>query len=292
VDDPQWLVSGFEERRPRLTAVAYRMLGSRTDANDAVQETWLRLNRSDTSGIDNLSAWLTTVVGHVCLDMLRQRTSRREEPLGVRLPDPIVAPWPDQPEHEAVLADTVGLALLVVLDTLTPPERLAFVLHDMFAVPFERIAVLLDRSPAAAKMLASRARRRVQDTPVPDTDLGKQRAVVDAFFAAARDGDFDALVDLLDPDVVLHGDGGTTRASVTTVLRGAPEVAGRALMFAKMAPFVQPALVNNAAGAVVRHDGRPISVMAFTVTGNRIAALEVFADPDRLADLVEGTLNT
>src|SRR5262245_12500382 len=171
------------------------MLGSRSDANDAVQEAWLRLNRTDPGGIDNLSAWLTTVVAHVCLDMLRQRTSRREEPLGVHLPDPIVAPWtPDQPEHEAVLADTVGMALLVVFDTLTPAERLAFVLHDMFAVPFERIAVLLDRSPAAAKMLASRARRRVQDTPVPDTDLGKQREVVDAFFAAARGGDFDALV--------------------------------------------------------------------------------------------------
>jgi RNA polymerase sigma factor (sigma-70 family) len=289
VDDPQWLARGFEERRPRLTAVAYRMLGSRTDANDAVQEAWLRLNRSDTSGIDNLSAWLTTVVAHVCLDMLRQRTSRREEPLGVHLPDPIVAPWPaDAPEQEALLADTVGLALLVVLDTLTPAERLAFVLHDMFAVPFDRIAVLLDRSPAAAKMLASRARRRVRDTPVPDTDLGKQREVVDAFFAAARKGDFDALVGLLDPDVVLHGDGGTARTSVTTVLRGAHEVASQALMFAKMAPFVRPALVNNAAGALVLHDGRPLSVMAFTVTGNRIAALEVFADPERLADLVGG----
>ena len=288
--DPQWLARGFEERRPRLTAVAYRMLGSRSDANDAVQEAWLRLTRTDPGAIDNLSAWLTTVVAHVCLDMLRQRTTRREEPLGVRLPDPIVAPWPDEPAHEAVLADTVGLALLVVLDTLTPAERLAFVLHDMFAVPFERIAVLLDRSPAAAKMLASRARRRVQDTPVPDTDLGRQREAVDAFFAAARDGDFDALVGVLDPDVVLHGDGGAARATVTTVLRGAHEVAGQALMFARLAPHVRPALVNNAAGAVVVRGDRPIALMAFTVTGNRIAAVAVFADPDRLDRVVGARL--
>jgi len=266
------------------------MLGSRSDASDAVQEAWLRLNRADASGIDNLSAWLTTVVAHVCLDMLRQRTSRKEEPLGVHLPDPIVSPWPPtQPEHEAVLADSVGLAMLVVLDTLTPAERLAFVLHDMFAVPFDRIAELLNRSPAAAKMLASRARRRVQDTPVPDTDLAKQRDVVDAFFAAARDGDFEALVSLLDPDVVLHGDGGTARANVTTVIRGAHEVAGQALMFARLAPFVRPAVVNNAAGAVVVRDGQAFSVMAFTVTRNRIAGIEVFADPDRL-DLVTADL--
>jgi RNA polymerase sigma factor (sigma-70 family) len=285
VDD---LAAGFEERRPRLTAVAYRMLGSRSDAGDAVQEAWLRLTRADTGDIDNLTAWLTTVVAHVCLDMLRQRASRKEEPLGVHLPDPVVAPWPDQPEQEAVLADTVGLALLVVLDTLTPAERVAFVLHDMFAVPFDRIAALLDRSPAAAKMLASRARRRVQDTPVPDTDLPKQREVVDAFFAAAREGDFDALVGLLAPDVVLHGDGGPTRATVTTVLRGPQEVAGKALTFARMASAVRPALVNNAAGAVIVHNGHPLTVMAFTVTQHRIAAVEVFADPDRLHTILAG----
>ncbi len=277
----------FEERRSQLTAVAYRMLGSRSDAGDAVQETWLRLSRTDTNDVDNLSAWLTTVVARVCLDMLRQRAARREEPLGVHLPDPIVEPWPadDQPEDQTVLADAVGLALLVVLDTLTPAERLAFVLHDMFAVPFDRIAVLLERSPAAAKMLASRARRRVHGTPVPDADLIRQREVVDAFFAAARSGDFGALVEVLAPDVVLRGDGGAARPNVSRVLRGAREVAKQAVMFAQLAPFVRPALVNNAAGAIVVHNGRMVTVLAFTVVHDKIAALDVFADPDRLAAL-------
>jgi RNA polymerase sigma-70 factor, ECF subfamily len=283
VDDQQWLVSRFEERRPRLAAVAYRMLGSRSDAHDAVQETWLRLNRSDATQVDNLSAWLTTVVARVCLDMLRKRASHPEEPRGVHLPDPVVEPWSQAgPEQQAVLADSVGLALLVVLDTLTPDERLAFVLHDMFAVPFDRIAELLQRSPAAAKMLASRARRRVQGTPVPDSDLARQREVVDAFFAAARDGDFEALVGVLDPDVVLRGDGGTARPNVSTLLRGARTVAGQALTFARLAPSVRPALVNRTAGAVIVHNGRAVSVMSFTVARGRIAAVEVFADPDRL----------
>jgi RNA polymerase sigma-70 factor (ECF subfamily) len=283
VEDRQGLARRFEQQRPRLEAVAHRVLGSRSDAHDAVQEAWLRLDRIDAAILDNLPGWLTTVVARVCLDMLRQRTSRREQPYGVHLPDPIVEPWPGaDPGHQAALSDAVGVALLVVLDTLTPAERLAFVLHDVFAVPFGTIAALLERTPAAAKMLASRGRRRVQRAPVPDTDLARQREVVDAFFAAARDGDFDALVAQLAPDVVLRGDGGTARPGFSKLIRGAPDVAAQALTGARLARFVRPALVNQAAGAVIIRNRRPLSVMAFTVTDGKIAAIDVIADPDRL----------
>ena len=250
----RWLAERFEEHRPRLRAVAYRMLGSLSEADDAVQDAWLRLSRADTGGVENLGGWLTTVVARVCLNMLRSREPRREEPLDVHVPDPIVSPRTGgDPEQEALLADSVGLALLVVLDTLTPAERLAFVLHDMFAVPFEEIAPMIERSPAAARQLASRARRRVQgQAPAPDPDLARQREVVDAFFAAARDGDFDALVAVLDPDVVLRADGGAARARQTVVIRGARAVAGQARHSPRrLAPFVRPALVNGAAGVVV-----------------------------------------
>jgi RNA polymerase sigma-70 factor, ECF subfamily len=283
VEDRQWLAARFEQQRPRLEAVAYRMLGSRSDAHDAVQEAWLRLHRSGPEGVDNLPGWLTTVVGRVCLDMLRQRASRREQPYGVHLPDPVIEPWPrTDPGHQAAISDAVGLALLVVLDTLTPAERLAFVLHDVFAVPFDIIAAVLDSTPAAAKMAASRARRRVQGAPVPDTDLARQRQVVEAFFAATRDGDFDALVALLAPDAVMRGDGGTARPGFTKLIRGARDVAAQALTGAWISPFARPALVNYAAGAVAVRNGRPLSVMAFTVTGGKIAAIDVIADPDRL----------
>jgi RNA polymerase sigma-70 factor (ECF subfamily) len=285
VVDGQWLARWFEGERPRLEAVAYRMLGSRSDAGDAVQEAWLRLSRGGGEGVANLPGWLTTVVARVCLDMLRQRAARREQPLGVRLPDPVIEPWPaaGDPGQQAAVADAVGLALLVVLDTLSPAERLAFVLHDVFAVPFATVAAVLERSPAAAKMLASRARRRVQGAPVPDADLGRQREVVDAFFAAAREGDFDALVGVLAPGVVMRGDGGTARPGLSKIIRGAGNVAAMALPFARLSPFVRPALINQAAGAVVIRDGRFHSVMAFTVTGGKIAAIDIFADPARLA---------
>jgi RNA polymerase sigma factor (sigma-70 family) len=287
MDEHEFLARQFEEHRAHLRAVAYRMLGSLSEADDAVQEGWLRLSRSDTSDVENLRAWLTTVVARVCLNVLRSRRTRREEPLGVRVPDPVVSPADGtQPEHEALLADSVGLALLVVLETLAPAERLAFVLHDMFAVPFEEIAALVDRSPAATRQLASRARRRVQgQAPVPDPDLAGQRRVVDAFFAAARDGDFEALVAVLDPDVVLRSDGGELRRSATLVVRGAQEVASRALTFARLTPYVRPALVNGAAGVVVAPRGRPFSVMGFTVTGGRIVEIDSVSDPARLREL-------
>jgi RNA polymerase sigma factor (sigma-70 family) len=287
MDERPWLAERFEEQRPRLRAVAYRMLGSLSEADDAVQEAWLRLSRADTGGVENLDGWLTTVVARVCLNMLRGRRSRREEPLDLRMPDPIIGPeGRGDPEQEALLAEGVGLALLVVLDTLTPAERLAFVLHDLFAVPFEEIAALLDRSPAAARQLASRARRRVRGAaPAPDPDLAHQRAVVDAFFAAARDGDFEALVAVLDPEVVLRADGGTARARQSVVIHGAREVAAQAAIGARFAPFVRPALVNGTAGAVVVAGGRLLSVMAFTVANGRVAAIDVLFDPDRLAVL-------
>jgi RNA polymerase sigma factor (sigma-70 family) len=287
MDEHEFLARQFEEHRAHLRAVAYRMLGSLSEADDAVQEGWLRLSRSDTSDVENLRAWLTTVVARVCLNVLRSRRTRREEPLGVHVPDPVVSPADGtQPEHEALLADSVGLALLVVLETLAPAERLAFVLHDMFAVPFEEIAALVDRSPAATRQLASRARRRVQgQAPVPDPDLAGQRRVVDAFFAAARDGDFEALVAVLDPDVVLHSDGGELRRSATLVVHGAQEVASRALTFARLTPYVRPALVNGAAGVVVAPRGRPFSVMGFTVSGGRIVEIDSVSDPARLREL-------
>jgi RNA polymerase sigma factor (sigma-70 family) len=287
MDEHDWLAERFEADRAHLRAVAYRMLGSLSEADDAVQETWLRLSRSDTSGVENLGGWLTTVVARICLDMLRSRRSRREEPLGAHVPDPIVSHEDGvDPEHEALLADSVGLALLTVLEMLTPAERLAFVLHDMFAVPFDDIAGVVGRSPEAARQLASRARRRVQGAAtVPDTDPTRQREVVDAFFAAARDGDFDALLTVLDPDVVLRSDGGVVRPGASVVIRGAAAVAEQALTFARLSPFVRPALVNGAAGVVVAPRGRPFSVMGFTVVRGKIVEIDALADPERLRQL-------
>jgi RNA polymerase sigma factor (sigma-70 family) len=287
MDERAWLTERFEEHRPRLRAVAYRMLGSLSEADDAVQDAWLRLSRADTSSVENLAGWLTTVVARVCLNMLRTRESRREEPLDVHMPDPVISHEDrGDPERDALLADSVGLALLVVLDTLTPAERLAFVLHDMFAVPFEEIAPMIERSPTAARQLASRARRRVRGAaPAPDPDLAHQRAVVDAFLAAARDGDFDALVAVLDPDVVLRADGGTARARQTVVIHGARAVAAQAVTGTRFAPFVRPALINGTAGVVVAAGGRVLSVMGFTVAHGKIVAIDVLYDPERLADL-------
>jgi RNA polymerase sigma factor (sigma-70 family) len=287
MDEHEWLAERFEEHRTHLRAVAYRMLGSLSEADDAVQESWLRLSRSDASDIENLGGWLTTVVARVCLNMLRSRETRREEPMSAYVPDPIVSREGElAPDDEVLLADSVGLALLVVLETLAPAERLAFVLHDMFAVPFDEIAPMVGRSPTAARQLASRARRRVQGAAaVPDPDLARQREVVDAFFAAARDGDFDALVAVLHPDVVLRSDGGAVRPGASFVVRGAREVAESALTFARMSPFVRPALVNGAAGVVVAPHGRPFSVMGFTVRDGKIVEIDGIADPERLQKL-------
>lgn len=287
MDEREFLSERFEEQRSRLRAVAYRMLGSTSEADDALQDAWLRVSRADTSEVENLGGWLTTVVARVCLNMLRARAHRREEPLDVRVPDPIISPESGvDPEREAVLADSVGLALLVVLETLTPAERLAFVLHDMFAVPFEEIAPMIERTPTAARQLASRARRRVRgQAPEPDPDASRQREVVSAFFAAAHDGDFDALVSVLHPDVVLRADGGLTRARQTVVLTGAHTVAGQALTFGRLSPFARPALVNGAAGVVVVVQGRPVSVMGFTVAAGKIVAIDVLSDPERLGKL-------
>jgi RNA polymerase sigma factor (sigma-70 family) len=285
MDEHEWLAERFEEHRPRLRAVAYRMLGSLSEADDAVQDAWLRLSRADTSDVENLGGWLTTVVARVSLNMLRSRKSRREEPLGPHVPDPIVdrADGTD-PEHEALLADSVGLALLVVLETLTPRERLAFVLHDMFAMPFEQIAPIVERSPEAARQLASRARRRVRGAaPRPDADLTAQWEAVDAFLAAARHGDFDALVAVLDPDVVLRADGGAAGPSREVV--GAETVAGRALSFSRVDLTMRRALVNGAPGLVSTRDGRPFSVGAFTIRGGKIIEIDILADPERLAQL-------
>ncbi len=278
------LARRFETNRNRLRAVAFRMLGASGEADEAVQEAWLRLDRSDPEEIESLESWLTTVVARICLDMLRARRARREEPLGPHVPDPIVSPVEGaDPEHEAVVADSVGLAMLDVLETLSPEERLSFVLHDSFSVPFEQIADLIDRSPVAARKAASRARKRVEsETTAPDVDLERQREVVDAFFAASREGDFDALVGVLDPEVVIRADGGEARPSATHVIRGAVEVAGRAMTFARLSPFVRPVLVNGVAGVLVVPEGRVFSVMAFTVAGGRIAAIDVLADPARL----------
>jgi RNA polymerase sigma factor (sigma-70 family) len=293
MDEHELLAEHFEEHRTHLLAVAYRMLGSRSEADDAVQEAWLRLSRSDTSVVENLGGWLTTVVARVCLNMLRSRRSRREEAFGPHVPEPIVSHGDEgDPEHEALLADSVGLALLVVLDTLSPAERLAFVLHDMFAVPFDEIAPVVGRSPAAARQLASRARRRVQGAAAePDADMGRQRQVVDAFFAAAREGDFDGLVAVLDPDVVLRSDGGSLRPDASVVVHGARAVAGRAMTFARLSPFVRPALVNGVAGAVVAPGGRPFSVMAFTVSSGKIVEIDALSDPERLRELDLTTLD-
>jgi RNA polymerase sigma factor (sigma-70 family) len=285
--DNTWLAERFEADRPHLRRVAYRMLGSLAEADDAVQEAWIRLSRTDTSEVENLRAWLTTVVGRVCLNMLRARTTRREASLEIHLPDPIVGPEEGtDPEQEALLGDAVGLALLVVLDSLTPAERVSFVLHDVFAVPFDDIAPIVGRTPTATRQLASRARRRVQGAPVPDVDLEGQWAVVDAFLAAARDGDFDRLLEVLDPGVVLRADAGEGRPNLTALLRGAPAVAGQALTFRQFAATATRVLVNGLPGGVAwAPDGRPVAVLAMTVTGGRIVAIEVLADPERLSRL-------
>jgi RNA polymerase sigma factor (sigma-70 family) len=285
MDEREFLAQQFEEHRRRLRAVAYRMLGSLSEADDAVQEAWLRLSRTDTGEIENLGGWLTTVVARVSLNMLRSRNARREEPLAGRLPDPLIdrADGID-PEHEALLADSVGLALLVVLETLSPPERLAFVLHDIFAVPFDEIAPIVDRSPEAARQLASRARRRVRaERTVPDADLETQREVIDAFLAAAREGDFDRLVAVLDPDVVLRQDFGPVGGS--REMRGAAAVAGRALGYAQIGLDIRPALINGVAGAVAFRDGQPFSIGAVTVRNGKIVELDFLGDPERLQEL-------
>ncbi|MFR9726221.1 sigma-70 family RNA polymerase sigma factor [Streptomyces sp. MS19] len=284
MDGENALAGRFEAEHPRLRSVAYRMLGSLSEADDAVQESWLRLGRVEPGEVRNLAAWLTTVVARVCLNVLRSRERHPEEPLGVHVPDPLIAaPEGSDPEEAALLADAVGLALMVVLETLEPGERVAFVLHDMFAVPFDVIAPLVERSPAAARQLASRARRRVRDG-------ARQRAAVDAFFAATRDGDLAALLAVLAPDVVLRSDNGAARGGRAVVLRGVREVAGQAVVFRALAEAARPALVNGAAGVVVTHRGRPLSVMAFTVTGGRIAAIDVLADPARLPDVTAAFL--
>jgi RNA polymerase sigma-70 factor, ECF subfamily len=283
----EWLAGRFEEHRARLRGVAYRMLGSLNEAEDAVQEAWLRLSRSEASDIDNLGGWLTTVVARVCLNMLRSRNLRREQSLDAEpdifVPDPIIT---RDPEHEALLADSVGLALLVVLETLAPPERLAFVLHDMFGVPFEEIAPILGRSAVATRQLASRARRRVQQTaPQPDADLSAQRQVVDAFFNAARNGDFEGLVAVLDPDIVLRADGGRQRPNQTVVIRGAHAVASNAARFRDPRATLRPAVINGVAGVVVERRGEPYSVMAFTVRGGKVVEIDAIVDPERLRKL-------
>ncbi|GAA1543555.1 RNA polymerase sigma factor SigJ [Streptomyces albidochromogenes] len=293
MDDSELLAERFEAHRGHLRAVAYRMLGSLSEAEDAVQEGWLRLSRSDTTEVANLGGWLTTVVGRVCLDMLRSRTSRREDPLDVHeyahVPDPVVSRADRaDPEHQALLADSVGLALLVVLETLPPAERMAFVLHDMFAVPFDDIAPVVERTPAATRQLASRARRRVRASPPPEADLGRQRQVVDAFLAASRGGDFDALLALLDPDVVLRADTGFVTAGAvkplhaSRIVRGARTVVEQALTFSRFSPYARPALVNGAVGLVTAVDGRTFSVMHFTLRDGRIAEINILADTDRL----------
>ena len=287
MNEHEWLAQRFEAHRSHLRAVAYRMLGSLSEADDAVQKTWLRLNRSETSGVENLDGWLTTVVSRVSLDMLRSRKTRHEEPLGAHVPDPVVSREEGiDPEREVLLADSVGLALLVVLETLSPVERLAFVLHDMFSVLFEEIAPIVGRSPTAARKLASRARRRVRGVaPVPDADLTHQREVVDAFLAASREGDFEALLAVLDPDVVLRADVGALPAGASKQVRGARAVAEQALTFARLAPFARPALVNGAAGLVTAPGGQPFAVMGFTVTRGKIIEIDILADPARLRQL-------
>jgi RNA polymerase sigma factor (sigma-70 family) len=291
VDESEWLTERFQEHRPHLKAVAYRMLGSLAEADEALQESWIRLDRSDIGGVENLGGWLTTVVARVCLNMLRSRKSRHEEPLDAHVPDPVVsADEGIDPEDEALLADSVGLAMLVVLETLAPAERLAFVLHDMFGVPFEEIAPIVGRSATAARQLASRARRRVKGVaPVPDEDLARQREVAAAFLAAARAGDFDALVAILDPDVVLRADGGVLPAGASRVIHGAEAVAGQALAFSRSRqplPLVRPVLVNGGPGFVSRTaDGRPLSVVGITAAGGRIVEIDILADPERLRRL-------
>jgi RNA polymerase sigma factor (sigma-70 family) len=285
--DQDFLAERFEDSRPHLRGVAYRMLGSMAEADDAVQEAWIRLSRTDTSDVENLRAWLTTVVARVCLNILRSRRMRREASLDTHLPDPMLSPEKGlDPEQEALLGDSVGLAMLVVLDSLTPAERVAFVLHDVFAMPFDEIAPIVGRSSTAARQLASRARRRVQGAPVPDVDLDGQWAVVDAFLAASRAGDFGRLIAVLDPDVELRVDGGDARSGIATLARGADTVAAQAMLYRRFAESATRVLVNGVPGAVAwTNDGRPFAVVAATVRGGRIASMDILADPDRLAEL-------
>jgi RNA polymerase sigma-70 factor (ECF subfamily) len=291
LNERDWLADRFEEHRARLRAIAYRMLGSLSDADDAVQDAWVRLSRSGADDVENLGGWLTTIVARVCLNMLRARHARREEPFDTRLPDPIVSPDGElDPEDRALLADSVGLALLVVLDTLAPAERLAFVLHDVFGFPFEEIAPIVDRTPAAARQLASRGRRRVKGAavPAPDPDLARQREVVGAFFAAARAGDFARLVAVLDPDVVLRADFGPKHPEASRVVRGVAAVAE----YARPLPGsrLQPVLVNGAPGVVITVRGRPFAIMGFTVAVGRIVEIDVIADPERVRRIAEAVL--
>jgi RNA polymerase sigma factor (sigma-70 family) len=283
VDSTDWSAAQFEAHRPQLRAVAYRMLGSLSEADDAVQESWLRLSRSGADDIGNLRAWLTTVVSRVCLDLLRARTARREDPLDVHVPDPVVTEASDDPEEHALLADSVGLALLVVLDTLSPTERLAFVLHDIFAVPFDQVGGILDRSPAAAKQLASRARQRLRGaTPTTATDPARQREIVDAFRAAAGEGNLAGLLTVLAPDVVLRADAGASPLGPSRLIRGAEEVAAQAIQFTALARFARPVLVNGAPGFLVAPHGQPFALIALTVRNDKITEIDILADPDRL----------
>jgi len=282
------LAAEFESHRSHLRAVAYRMLGSLSEAEDAVQDAWLRLSRSDVEEIQNLAGWLTTVVARVCLNILRSRKSHPEQASGMHMPDPVVsrAETPPTPEEEALLADSVGLAMLVVLDTLAPAERMSFVLHDMFAVPFDDIAPIVDRTPTATRQLASRARRRVHEAaPVPDADQARQREIVDAFYAASRDGDFERLLALLDPDVVLRSDGGTAVPALSQILTGAHTVASQAELYRRFVPWTFPATVNGMPGVVVAPEGKTMSIMSFTIRGDRVVTIDVLADPTRIAAL-------
>ena len=287
-----WLADQFEQHRPHLRAVGYRMLGSLTEADDAVQDAWLRVSRAGADDVDNMRGWLTTILARICLNMLRSRSARREGSIEDRLPDPIVSrDGALQPEEEALLADSVGLALLVVLDTLSPAERLAFVLHDVFDLPFDEIAPVVDRTPEAARQLASRARRRVKGAPEPDSDLRRQRTVVDAFFRAARAGDFEALMQVLDPDVVLRADFGAGGRSQPRVVRGADAVMQQARIGAGLlGSQLHPALVNGAAGVVVTVNGRPFAVMGFIIRGGRIVEIDTIADPERVSRVAAGLL--
>jgi RNA polymerase sigma factor (sigma-70 family) len=291
VSENDWLADRFEEQRTHLRAIAYRMLGSIPEADDALQDAWVRVSRADTSVVENLGGWLTTIVARVCLNMLRSRNVRREESLEAHLPDPVISPLGGLgPEGEALLADSVGLALLVVLDALTPAERLAFVLHDMFELPFEEIAPMVGRSPTAARQLASRARRRVRGAEIPDSDLARQRTVVDAFFLAARSGDFDALIAVLHPDVVLRVDFGPSRSGASRVVRGAAAVARQARLGAHPAALLHPALINGTAGVVITLDGQPHGIMAFTVVNEKVVELDIIADPERIRRVASAVL--
>jgi RNA polymerase sigma factor (sigma-70 family) len=286
VDERALLTERFQQNRSHLKGIAYRMLGSVSESEDALQEAWIRIRDQDPESVHSMQGWLTTVVARVCLNRLRSRRSRREVLTDFHVPDPVVT-LADRmdPVDEAVLGDSVGLALLVVLDRLSPAERVAFVLHDVFGVPFAEIATILDRSSAASQQLASRARRRLSGSPEPDRDLARQRRVVEAFFAASREGDFEALIAVLDPEVELRIDGGDRRADASVVLRGAAAVAGHTATYAELSPHVVPALVNGAAGAVIAPGGRLFSVMAFTVTNGRIVRIDALLDPNRLASL-------